>query len=86
MVVTDFTENSYANGCPKAVLMPIIGHTSKLACGWAVGKTWPTEVALRAWRRARETLDGLGIPYSGMICIKNGTRCTRATDGHPDCS
>lgn len=67
VVYTDFTEISYANGCRKAVLMPIIGHTSKLACGWAVGKTGTTEVALRAWRRARETLSGFGIPRSGMI-------------------
>jgi len=67
VVYTDFTEISYANGCRKVVLMPIIGHISKLACGWAVGKTGTTEVALRAWRRAREPLDGFGIPCSGMI-------------------
>ena len=67
VVYTDFTELAYADGSRKAVLMPIIGHTSKLACGWAVGETGTTEVALRAWRRAKETLGGLGIPYSGMI-------------------
>jgi len=67
VMYTDFTELSYANGGRKAVLMPIIGHTSKLACGRAVGETGTTELALRAWRRARETLGGLGIPYSGMI-------------------
>ena len=67
VVYTDFTELAYADGSRKAVLMPIIGHTSKLACGWAVGETGTTEVALRARRRARETLGGLGIPYSGMI-------------------
>ena len=43
--------------------MPIIGHTSKLACGWAVGEIGNTRVALRAWRRARETLCCLGVPY-----------------------
>jgi transposase InsO family protein len=67
VVYTDFTELLYANGSRKAVLMSIIGHTSKLACGWAVGETGNTKVALRAWNRARETLGSLGIPYSGMI-------------------
>jgi transposase InsO family protein len=67
VLYTDFTELTYANGSRRAVLMPIVGHTSKLACGWAVGKTGNTAVALRAWRRAREKLHRLGIPYSGMI-------------------
>jgi len=67
VLYTDFTELSYANGHRKAVLMPIIGHTTKLACGWAVGEIGNTTVALRAWRRAKETLGSLGVPYSGMI-------------------
>jgi len=67
VVYTDFTELLYANGSRKAVLMPIIGHTSKLACGWAVGESGNTTVALRAWSRARDTLRHLGVAYGGMI-------------------
>jgi putative transposase len=67
VMYTDFTELVYANGGRKAVLMPIVSHTSKLACGWAVGESGNTQVALRAWRRAKQDLGRLGIPYAGMI-------------------
>ena len=67
VVYTDFTEVSYANGARKAVLMRVIGHTSKLACGWVVGETGNTALALQAWRRAKETFHRLGITYPGMI-------------------
>lgn len=67
VVYTDFTELVYADGQRKAVLMPIIAHTSKLACGWAVGESGDTSLALQAWERAKKTLQGLGIPWAGMI-------------------
>jgi putative transposase len=67
VMYTDFTELPYANGSRKAVLMPIIGHASKLICGWAVGESGNTPVALRAWGRAKNTLRCLGVSYSGMI-------------------
>ena len=45
VVYTDFTEILYAGGDRKAILMPIIGHVSKMAFGWAVGERrgtpWP---------------------------------------------
>jgi len=47
--------------------MPIIGHTSKMAFGWAVGESADTILALQAWERAKETFQGLDIPCAGMI-------------------
>ena len=67
VLYTDFTELVYADGHRKAVLMPIIGHTSKMACGWAVGESADTGLALQAWERAKKTFERLGIPYAGMI-------------------
>ena len=67
VIYTDFTELVYADGCRKAILMPIIGHTSKMAFGWAVGESSDTVLALRAWESAKATLQQLDIPYAGMI-------------------
>ena len=67
VLYTDFTELVYADGHRKAVLMPIIGHTSKMACGWAVGESADTGLALQAWERAKKTFQCLGIAYAGMI-------------------
>lgn len=67
VIYTDFTEVIYANGRRKAQLLPIIEHVSKLACGWAVGEHDDTELALRAWERAKQTFCQLDIPYTGMI-------------------
>ena len=67
VVYTDFTELVYANGQRKAILMPIIGHTSKMAFGWAVGESDDTALALRAWKRAKRTFQGLNISCVGMI-------------------
>jgi putative transposase len=39
VVYTDFTELLYADGDKKAFLMPIIGHASKAAFGWAIGES-----------------------------------------------
>lgn len=64
---TDFTEILYAGGRRKAILMPIIGHVSKMAFGWAVGQSRGTTLALQAWERAKETCQQMGISYTGMI-------------------
>jgi putative transposase len=64
---TDFTELRFAGGTQKAYLMPIIGHVSKLAFGWAVGESANRILALQAWRLARETMRQLGIESSGMV-------------------
>lgn len=64
---TDFTELRFADGTRKAYLMPIIGHRCKMAYGWAVGRRANTTLALRAWERAKDTFQELGIPYAGMI-------------------
>jgi len=64
---TDFTELVYANGRRKAQLLPIIGHVSKMAYGWAVSEHADTELALLAWEQTKKTLQQLDIPYAGMI-------------------
>ena len=64
---TDFTELRFAGGTQKAYLMPIVGHASKVAFGWAVGKRANRILALAAWQRAREALHQLGIEPVGII-------------------
>jgi len=67
VVYTDFTEILYANGRKKAMLMPIIGHASKAAFGWAVGESDNTALALQAWGRAKRTFKELNVSCVGMI-------------------
>ena len=67
VVYTDFTEILYANGDRKAILMPIIGHVSKAAFGWAVGQSRGTALALQAWEHAKRTFQQMGLSYGGMI-------------------
>jgi putative transposase len=67
VLYTDFTEIRYANGARKAHLIPILGHTSKLVYGWAVGDGPKTKVALQAWEQAKGTLQTLGVSPRGMI-------------------
>lgn len=64
---TDFTELRFAGGTQKAYLMPIIGHVSKLAFGWAVGESANRVLALQTWRQARETMRQLNIEPAGMV-------------------
>jgi putative transposase len=64
---TDFTELRFAGGTQKAYLMPIIGHVTKLAFGWAVGESANRGLALQAWRRGKEMLRQLGIEPAGMV-------------------
>ena len=67
VVYTDFTEILYADGDRKAMLMPIIGHVSKMAFGWAMGQSRGTALALQAWEYAKRTFQQMGISYVGMI-------------------
>jgi transposase InsO family protein len=67
VVYTDFTEILYAGGDRKAILMPIIGHVSKVAYGWAVGERRGTALALQAWEHAKSTFQQMGVSYVGMI-------------------
>ena len=67
VVYTDFTEILYADGDRKAILMPIIGHVSKMAFGWAVGQSRGTALALQAWEHAKRTFQQMGISCVGMI-------------------
>lgn len=67
VLYTDFTEILYAGGQRKAVLMPIIGHASKIAFGWAVGQSRGTALALQAWLHAKRTLQQMDISFLGMI-------------------
>ena len=67
VVYTDFTEVRYAGGTQKAYLMPIIGHASKFAFGWAVGESANRALAPLAWKRAREMMHRLGIEPAGMV-------------------
>jgi len=64
---TDFTELRFAGGTQKAYLMPIIGHISKLAFGWAVGESANRTLALQAWRHGREVLRQLGVEPAGIV-------------------
>ncbi len=67
VLYTDFTELLYADGHRKAISMPIIGHASKIAFGWAVGESDDTNLALQAWERAKETFQKLNTSYAGTI-------------------
>ena len=67
VMYTDFTELRFADGRHKASLIPIIGHVSKMAYGWAVGTSGDTVLGLQAWQRAKETLHQLGVRWEGMI-------------------
>ncbi len=62
---TDFTELVYANG--KAWLIPIVDHRTKVCLGWALGPNAVTELALRAWKGARQSLRRLGRSPRGLI-------------------
>ncbi len=62
-----YTEILYAGGARKAILMPIIGHVSKMAYGWAVGERRGTALALQAWEHAKRTFQQMGVSYVGMI-------------------
>lgn len=62
---TDFTELVYAAG--KAYLLAIVDHASKVVLGWAVEDHIGTDVALRAWTMAKQTLRRYGRSPAGCI-------------------
>jgi transposase InsO family protein len=64
---TDFTELRFAGGTQKAYLMPIIGHASKVAFGWAVGESANRALALAAWKQARVMMNELDIEPTGIV-------------------
>lgn len=67
VAVTDFTEIAFASGTRRAKLIPITGYRSKMVYGWAVGKSGNTDLALKAWERAKRTFEDYNIQYKGMI-------------------
>lgn len=64
---SDFTALRFADGRRKVYLMPIIGHTCKMAYGWAVGEQANTALALEAWEMAKATFHKHDIVYEGMV-------------------
>jgi len=67
VLYTDFTKLLFDRGRQKAQLMPLIDHVSKLAVGWAVGRTDNSELALKAWDRARSRLKRYGIKIRKVV-------------------
>ncbi len=64
---TDFTELFYADGTTKAYLMPILDHASRLCLGWALAEHPNRDLALAAWRQAKQQLDSWQIQTAGCI-------------------
>jgi putative transposase len=64
---TDFAKIPYDGGKREAWLIPIIGHTSKIIFGWAVGKSANTELTLKALERMEKTLNRFNTALKGMI-------------------
>ena len=62
---TDFSEIVYAAG--KAHLIPLLDHHTKIVLGWALGERTNTELALAAWKDAKEFLKLRNISPDGMI-------------------
>lgn len=67
VLYTDFTEILYGKGRLRAQLMPIVDHTSKLVAGHALGPSANTDLAFKAWERAKKRLDDLGQPLEDVI-------------------
>lgn len=65
VLVTDFTELVYCGG--KGWLMVIVDSRSKLAVGYAAGRSRNRALALQAWKRARRTLHSLNVVIAGII-------------------
>lgn len=67
VLYTDFTEIRYQRGHGKTQLMPIIDHQSKMTVGHALGESADTELALKAWRKAKSTLKRFQKNVEGII-------------------
>ena len=82
----DFTVLVYDNGRRKAYLIPIIDHASKMFLGWAVGKRAVTDLALKAWQQARDTLSVQGIDLESVTVHHDQDPVSQAMDGLPNYS
>lgn len=67
VLYTDFTRIPYHDGTQTAILMPLIGHTSKYIFGWALRQRRSTAQALAAWRQAKTTLQQRDWSIAGLI-------------------
>lgn len=57
---TDFTELRYGNGA-KAWLMAIVDIESRVVVGWSVAERRSRDLALEAWRMARDSIEAHGM-------------------------
>lgn len=64
---TDFTNIKYDSGNRKAMLMPVIDHDTKLILGWSLSRQRGTEMALKAWSSAKQTIAGYERDLEGII-------------------
>jgi len=67
VIVTDFTELTYAGGKRKAKLMPMIDYEVKVVYGWALDAERNWRVATRAWEKSVKMLKSLRINPEGII-------------------
>jgi len=67
VLYTDFTQIAYQGGRRTAMLMPIIGHTSKYIFGWALQRTRDAHQALAAWADAKARLQSAGLAVGDSI-------------------
>ena len=78
VLYTDFTEIIYKKGQSKAQLMPIIDHSSKVAVGHALGPSSNTDLALKAWNKAKRTLKRLGQKTENVILHQDRDGCMKS--------
>lgn len=67
VLYTDFTELIYAGGTRKAWLIPLLDHATKYVAGFAVGERANSELALSAWRAAKESMARYRDSLEGLI-------------------
>ena len=67
VLVTDFSEIIFAQGTKKAQFMPLVDYSGKLVPGWAIGPRDNTDLALKAWGKAKETITSWGRKIEGII-------------------
>lgn len=64
---TDFSELVFCQGHRKAQLIPLLDHDSRAVLGWAVGFSANTQLALEAWKKAKQTLNRFRYRPKGII-------------------
>jgi len=67
LLSVDFTEIHFDEGRRKAHLIALIDVGSRMICGWAVGRSADRALALRSWKKARDTLAEMGRTMAGMV-------------------